>query len=42
VNKKTCLCLGAWNLQMEKGNKRIFTLLEKFKEGWKIVVDHSS
>jgi hypothetical protein len=29
------------DLQMEKGTKRIL-LVEKFKEGWKIVVDHSS
>jgi hypothetical protein len=26
----------------KRGTKKIFTLVEKFKEGWKIVVDHSS
>ncbi|MFV8356919.1 YybH family protein [Flavobacterium sp. XS1P32] len=44
IDKKNAFVLGAWNLQMEKGEQKgFFTLLvEKFKEGWKIVVDHSS
>ena len=44
IDKKHAFVLGGWNLQMEKGEQKgFFTLLvEKFKEGWKIVVDHSS
>ncbi|MES2804316.1 MAG: nuclear transport factor 2 family protein [Bacteroidota bacterium] len=44
IDKKYAFVLGGWNLQMEKGEQKgFFTLLvEKFKEGWKIVVDHSS
>ncbi len=44
IDKKHAFVLGAWNLQMEKGEQKgFFTLIfEKFKEGWKIVVDHSS
>tara|TARA_R100000935_G_C2794894_1_gene147710 strand:+ start:431 stop:847 length:417 start_codon:yes stop_codon:yes gene_type:complete len=44
IDKKHAFVLGAWNLQMEKEKQKgFFTLLvEKFKNGWKIVVDHSS
>ena len=44
IDKKHAFVLGAYNLQMEKENQKgFFTLLvEKFKDGWKIVVDHSS
>ena len=44
IDNKHAFVLGGWNLQMEKGEQKgFFTLLfEKFKEGWKIVVDHSS
>lgn len=44
IDKKYAFVLGGWNLQMEKGEQKgFFTLLvKKFKEGWKIVVDHSS
>ena len=44
IDKKHAFVLGAWNLRMEKGEQKgFFTLLvKKFKEGWKIVVDHSS
>ncbi|MES2853291.1 MAG: DUF4440 domain-containing protein [Bacteroidota bacterium] len=44
IDKKHAFVLGGWNLQMEKGEQKgFFTLIvEKFKEGWKIVVDHSS
>lgn len=44
IDKKHAFVLGAWNLQMAKGEQKgFFTLIfEKFKEGWKIVVDHSS
>ncbi len=44
IDKKHAFVLGGWNLQMEKGEQKgFFTLLvKKFKEGWKIVVDHSS
>ncbi|MES2577293.1 MAG: DUF4440 domain-containing protein [Bacteroidota bacterium] len=44
IDKKHAFVLGGWNLQMEKGEQKgFFTLIvKKFKEGWKIVVDHSS
>lgn len=44
IDSKHAFVLGGWNLQMEKGEQKgFFTLIvEKFKEGWKIVVDHSS
>lgn len=44
IDKKYAFVLGGWNLQMEKGEQKgFFTLIvKKFKEGWKIVVDHSS
>jgi ketosteroid isomerase-like protein len=44
MDKKHAFVLGAWNLQMEKEEQKGFftLLLEKFKDGWKIVVDHSS
>ena len=44
IDKKNAFVLGAWNLQMEKEEQKgFFTLIvKKFKEGWKIVVDHSS
>lgn len=44
INKKHAFVLGAWNLKREKDEaKGFFTLLViKFKDGWKIVVDHSS
>ncbi|RTY86488.1 YybH family protein [Flavobacterium sp. RSP15] len=44
IDSEHAFVLGAWNLQMEKGEQKgFFTLIvEKFKEGWKIVVDHSS
>jgi hypothetical protein len=29
MNKKTCLCLGAWNLQMEKGEQKDFYFTRK-------------
>jgi hypothetical protein len=44
IDKKTCLCFRCLEFANGKrGTKKIFTLLvKKFKEGWKIVVDHSS
>lgn len=44
IDKKNAFVLGAWNLQMEKEEQKgFFTLLiKKFKDGWKIIVDHSS
>ncbi|RKS14651.1 DUF4440 domain-containing protein [Flavobacterium sp. 120] len=44
IDKKHAFVLGGWNLQMEKGEQKgFFTLIvKKIKEGWKIVVDHSS
>ena len=44
IDKKHAFVLGAWNLKGEKNEaKGFFTLLvEKFKDGWAVVVDHSS
>lgn len=44
IDKKHAFVIGAWNLKREKDEQKgFFTLLvEKFKDGWKIVVDHSS
>ncbi|MBC7654071.1 MAG: DUF4440 domain-containing protein, partial [Oligoflexus sp.] len=38
------LVLGSWHLKREKDEPQgYFTLLvEKFKDGWKVVVDHTS
>ena len=44
INKKNALVLGSWNIKMQKDEQKgFFTLLvKKFKNGWKIIVDHSS
>ena len=44
IDKKHAFVLGAWNLQWAKENQKgFFTLwVEKFKDGWKIVVDHTN
>lgn len=44
IDKKHALVLGSWHLKREKDEpKGFFTLLvEKFKDGWKVVVDHTS
>jgi ketosteroid isomerase-like protein len=44
VSKDAAFVIGSWSLAREKDNpKGKFTLLfRKFKEGWRIVADHSS
>ncbi len=44
IDKKHALVLGSWHLKREKDEPQgYFTLLvEKFKDGWKVVVDHTS
>lgn len=44
INKKHAYVLGAWNLKREKDEpKGYFTLIvKKFKNGWKVISDHSS
>lgn len=44
VSKDAAVVLGSWSLQREKDNpKGKFTLIfRKFKEGWRIVHDHTS
>ncbi len=44
LSKNAATVLGSWSLAREKDNpKGKFTLLfRKFKEGWRIVMDHSS
>lgn len=44
LDKKHALVLGSWHLKREKDEPQgYFTLLvEKFKDGWKVVVDHTS
>lgn len=44
IDKKHAFVLGAWNIKTEKDeHKGYFTLLvRKFKDGWKVIVDHSS
>lgn len=44
IDKKNALVLGAWNLKTQKDEQKgFFTILvKKFKDGWKITVDHSS
>jgi ketosteroid isomerase-like protein len=44
IDKKNAVVIGRWALQREKDNPRgRFTLIfRKFKEGWRIVHDHTS
>jgi ketosteroid isomerase-like protein len=44
VAKDAAIVLGSWSLAREKDNpKGKFTLLfRKFKDGWRIVMDHTS
>lgn len=44
LSKDTALVLGGWHLQREKDEPQgYFTLIfKKFKDGWKIIVDHTS
>ena len=44
LSKDAAIVLGSWSLAREKDNpKGKFTLLfRKFKEGWRIVMDHTS
>lgn len=44
VSKDVAVVLGSWALQREKDNpKGKFTLIfRKFKDGWRIVHDHTS
>jgi uncharacterized protein (TIGR02246 family) len=44
IDKKHAFVLGAWNIKTEKGEQKgYFTLIvKKFKDGWKVIVDHSS
>lgn len=44
ISKDAAFVVGSWSLAREKDNpKGKFTLLfRKFKEGWRIVADHSS
>lgn len=44
VSKDAAFVIGSWSLAREKDNpKGKFTLLfRKFKEGWRVVADHSS
>jgi ketosteroid isomerase-like protein len=43
LGKDAAAVLGKWSLQREKDNlKGLFTLtFRKFKEGWRIILDHS-
>nr|MBC7614339.1 DUF4440 domain-containing protein [Pseudopedobacter sp.] len=44
IDETHAFVLGTWNIKTEKDNPQgYFTLLlEKFKDGWKVVVDHTS
>lgn len=44
LSKDAAMVLGSWALQREKDNpKGKFTLtFRKFKEGWRIIIDHTS
>jgi hypothetical protein len=44
IDKTHAFVLGAWNIKKENDEaKGFFTLiLQKFKDGWKVIVDHSS
>jgi ketosteroid isomerase-like protein len=44
IDKNHAFVLGAWNIKKEKDEaKGFFTLIvQKFKDGWKVIVDHSS
>lgn len=44
IDKSHAFVLGAWNLKREKDEpKGYFTLIvKKFKDGWKVISDHSS
>ena len=44
IDKKHAYVLGAWNIKTEKEDpKGYFTLIvKKFKDGWKVISDHSS
>jgi ketosteroid isomerase-like protein len=44
IDKKNAVVIGRWALQREKDNPRgRFTLIfRKFKEGWRVVHDHTS
>ena len=43
LSKESAVVLGKWALQREKDNpKGLFTLtFRKFKEGWRIILDHT-
>lgn len=43
LGKESAVVLGKWSLQREKDNpKGLFTItFRKFKDGWKIILDHS-
>jgi ketosteroid isomerase-like protein len=44
LSKKSAVVLGKWSLQREKDNPNgLFTLtFRKLKEGWRIILDHTS
>lgn len=44
LDKNSAVVLGKWSLQREKDNPNgLFTLtFKKFKEGWRIILDHTS
>lgn len=44
LDKTSAVVLGKWSLQREKDNPNgLFTLtFKKFKEGWRIILDHTS
>ncbi len=44
LGKKSAVVLGKWSLQREKDNPNgLFTLtFRKLKEGWRIILDHTS
>lgn len=44
IDKTHAFVLGAWNIKTEKDNsKGFFTLIvQKFRDGWKVIVDHTS
>jgi ketosteroid isomerase-like protein len=43
LGKKSAVVLGKWSLQREKDNPHgLFTItFRRFKEGWRIILDHS-
>lgn len=44
LDKKTATVIGRWSLQREKDNPhgRFTLIFRKFKEGWRIIHDHTS